>query len=512
MIISYIPVLIVDILGSALMVILSVVSLHTAKKLRNQDPDNTVFLYLLWICTGFTIFAVSRSIGHILRQLVIFLSIGYIWTDIAPYTGTINTVSFFLVGLITLFFEQIWKINVKISSGREELEAAHSELVRLNQSLERQVVERTERLTASEYKCRRIFDQSLDIILVTDADFKILEINPTGVEMTGYSKNEIIINEMPVSRFFASDAEWDRIRASFLSNEFILNEETDFIQSNGITIRVLITGAIDYGAFGCEKTFHFIIKNINEKKQMEQQIAQADKLAALGELSAGIAHEINNPLGIILGYTQLMIKQELKNNSSGHDRTGTSYEDLKTIEKHVKTCKTIVSDLLAFSRKGSSKKTVLNINNTIQDVVKFLTNHSDFRNIEIKSDLFSDEVLLVSGNEQELRQVMINLMINACHAMEKNGLINIKTEKNDKENITIKVKDNGRGISKMNLSKIFDPFFTTKPVGQGTGLGLSVSYGIIKKHNGSIKVKSREGEWTVFTIVLPAVPHGEEAI
>jgi len=84
MIISYLPVLIVDILGSALMVILSVVSLHTAKKLKDQDPDNTVFLYLLWICTGFTIFAVSRSIGHILRQLVIFLSIGYIWTDIAP--------------------------------------------------------------------------------------------------------------------------------------------------------------------------------------------------------------------------------------------------------------------------------------------------------------------------------------------------------------------------------------------------------------------------------------------
>ena len=245
---------------------------------------------------------------------------------------------------------------------------------------------------------------------------------------------------------------------------------------------------------------------------MEQQIAQADKLAALGELSAGIAHEINNPLGIILGYTQLMLKQELKNSGSGHDKHATSYEDLKTIEKHVKTCKTIVSDLLAFSRKGSSKKTVLNINNTIQDVVKFLTNHSDFRNIEIKSDLYADAVLLVSGNEQEFRQVMINLMINACHAMEKNGVINIKTRKTDKDHISIMVKDNGRGISKINLSKIFDPFFTTKPVGQGTGLGLSVSYGIIKKHNGSIKVKSREGEWTVFTIVLPAVSRKEEAV
>ncbi len=504
MIISYIPILIVDILGSILMMILAVISLHTAKRLRDQDPDNTVFLYLLWICTGFTIFAVSRSIGHILRQFVIFLSIGYLWADIAPYTGTINTVSFFLVGLITLFFEQIWKINVKISSGRKELEAAHSELVRLNQSLERQVVERTERLTASEYKCRRIFDQSLDIILVTNADFKILEINPTGVDMTGYSKNEIIINEMPVNRFFASDTEWNRIRDSFLSNEFILNEETDFIQSDGVIIRVLITGAIDYGAFGCEKTFHFIIKNINEKKQMEQQIAQADKLAALGELSAGIAHEINNPLGIILGYTQLILKQNLKD-------TDIFYEDLKTIEKHVKTCKTIVSDLLAFSRKGSSKKTILNVNSIIQEVVKFLTNHSDFRSIEMKYDLFSDEILLVSGNGQELRQVMINLMINACYAMEKNGLINIKTEKKDRDHISITVKDNGRGISKMNLSKIFDPFFTTKPVGQGTGLGLSVSYGIIKKHNGSIKVKSREGEWTVFTITLPAVSREEES-
>ncbi len=504
MIVSSIPILFVDIVGSALMVIFAAMSLYTAKKLRDHDQDNAVFLYLLWICTGFTIFAVSRSIGHILRQIVIFLSIGYLWKDIAPYTGTINTVSFFLVGLITLFFEQIWKINMKIASGREELATAHAELVRLNQSLEHQVVERTERLTASEYKCRRIFEQSLDIILVTDSDFKILEINPTGVDMTGYSKNEIIINEMPVSRFFASEAEWDRIRESFLSNEFILNEETDFIQADGVSIRVLITGAIDYGAFGCEKTFHFIIKNINEKKQMEQQIAQADKLAALGELSAGIAHEINNPLGIILGYTQLMLKQ--------NPETSTSYNDLKTIEKHVKTCKTIVSDLLAFSRKGSSKKTILNINDIIKDVVKFLTNHSDFRNIEIKADFFTDEELLVSGNEQELRQVMINLMINACHAMEKNGLIDIKTEKKDNDHIVIKVKDNGKGISKANISKIFDPFFTTKPVGQGTGLGLSVSYGIIKKHNGSIKAKSREGEWTLFTIVLPAVSRDKEEI
>lgn len=116
------------------------------------------------------------------------------------------------------------------------------------------------------------------------------------------------------------------------------------MRPNGSKIRVLITGGADYGAFGCGKTYHFIIKDINEKKQMEQQIAQADKLAALGELSAGVAHEINNPLGIILGYTQLLLKEE-----SGFE------EDLKTIEKHVKNCKDVVSDLLSFSRKNSRK-------------------------------------------------------------------------------------------------------------------------------------------------------------
>jgi C4-dicarboxylate-specific signal transduction histidine kinase len=127
---------------------------------------------------------------------------------------------------------------------------------------------------------------------------------------------------------------------------------------------------VDYGAFGCGKTFHFIIKNINDKRQMEQQIAQADKLAALGELSAGVAHEINNPLGIILGYTQLMLK-----NPGDHE------EDLKTIEKHVKNCKIVVSDLLTFSRKGSTKMQPIDVCKVVDDVISFLGNHSDFKNV-----------------------------------------------------------------------------------------------------------------------------------
>jgi hypothetical protein len=122
------------------------------------------------------------------------------------------------------------------------------------------------------------------------------------------------------------------------THEYIVNEEIDFLRPTGPCPGIDYRG-VDYGAFGCGKSFHFIIKDINDKKQMEQQIAQADKLAALGELSAGVAHEINNPLGIILGYTQLLLKEK-----SGFE------EDLKTIETHVKNCRDVVSSL-AFSRK-----------------------------------------------------------------------------------------------------------------------------------------------------------------
>jgi len=490
---SFIPILAVDVLGSIAMVIIALLALYKARILRELDPANAVFLYLLWISTGLTIFALSRSFGHILRQFLILSSNAEAWHAISAYTGSINTVSFMLVGLITLFFNQNWNINEKILIGRKKLEDAHIELMDLNQTLEHKVIERTERLTSSEHKCRRIFEQSLDTILVTDSEFKIMETNPAGIELTGYPRDEMIMKKMTMGSFFASPSEWEIISNKIGSKEYILNEEAEFLRPDNESLLVLITGGIDYGAFGCAKTYHFIIKNINEKRQMERQIAQADKLAALGELSAGVAHEINNPLGIILGYTQLLLKQE-----------SDDQDDLRIIEKHVKNCKTVVSDLLSFSRKGSPEMSIVDINKVVDGVVKFLSNHSDFRNIEMSLNPYTGDRLNILGNEQELAQVMVNLVINACHAVDGKGNIDITTQKTEPDKILIMVKDNGKGIDKKNLTRIFDPFFTTKPVGQGTGLGLSVGYGIIKRHQGDIRVKSSREKGTLFTISLPA--------
>lgn len=493
MILSFIPILTVDVLGSMAMVVIALLSLYKVRLLRTMDPDNAIFLYLMWISTGFMIFSISRSFGHILRQFLILTSNAESWHAISAYTGSINTVSFMLIGLITLFFNHSWNINEKILSGKEKLENTHIELMDLNQTLEQKVIERTERLTSSEHKCRRIFEQSLDTIIVTDSKFEVMEINPAGIELTGFTRDEMMVKKMTLGSFFASPLEWIRISQKIELKEYILNEETEFIRPNNASLLVLITGGIDYGAFGCAKTYHFIIKNVNDKRQMERQMAQADKLAALGELSAGVAHEINNPLGIILGYTQLLLKEEPEHR-----------DDLKIIEKHVKNCQVVVSDLLAFSRKSSISKSTININTVIKDVAAFLSNHTDFRNVGIHLDLLPEVPLNITGNEQEMRQVIMNFVINACHAVNKKGNINIST-KTAQEQILIIIEDDGKGIEMENLSKIFDPFFTTKPVGQGTGLGLSVGYGIVKQHGGDIAVKNKPDNGTVFTIILPQV-------
>ncbi|WP_035242649.1 PAS domain-containing sensor histidine kinase [Desulfobacter vibrioformis] len=495
MIAPYLPMVVIDVLGSFTMVVLSLLCCYKAGILRETDRDNALFLYLVWISTGFMIFAVSRAFGHILMQFLILTSHTDTWQMIAAFSGSVNTVSFMLVSLITLFFNQSWKMNEKILRSRKKLEAAHAQLLSLNQNLEQKVVERTEMLTSSEHKARRIFEYSLDTILVTDAHFKIQEINNAGIVLTGYKKKQMLEQNMGLMDFIAHAPDWNCLLQQLNTNEYVLNEECDILNADNINIRVLISGGVDYGAFGCAKTFHFIIKDINEKKQMEQQIAQADKLAALGELSAGVAHEINNPLGIILGYTQLMLKQASE-----------FEEDLKTIEKHVKNCKEVVSNLLSFSRKGSRKMENVDIHNMLNGVINFLRNHSDFRKVQIQLNLWENECLWVKGNAQELAQVVLNLMINACHAIQDNpaGFIELATQK-ENAHILIHVRDNGTGISKQHLPRIFDPFFTTKPVGQGTGLGLSVGYGIIRNHQGDILAANRNSPGAQFTIRLPLV-------
>ena len=254
-----------------------------------------------------------------------------------------------------------------------------------------------------------------------------------------------------------------------------------------------------------------MIRDIRKRKELESQVMQSSKLAAIGELAAGVAHELNNPLAGILGYAQLIndkiekkgienIKQEDIQKIAGYH---------KHIEKESHRCKTIVHNLLKFSRSSKMEFGPVDINSVIEETATFTKHQLDINKIQLVTEL-DENLPIISGNSSQLQQVFTNMIINAQKAMPNGGTITVCSRyvnngsNGDGKMVEVEFSDTGCGIHPDHLGKIFDPFFTTRKVGEGTGLGLSVSHGIIKDHHGEIKVKSTLNQGTAFTILLPA--------
>lgn len=230
------------------------------------------------------------------------------------------------------------------------------------------------------------------------------------------------------------------------------------------------------------------------KETAQNQIAQSEKLASLGRLASGIAHEINNPLTGILTYSS-MLKEDL---------AGSQYlDDLQIIIDETMRCRKIVRGILDFARETSLEIQPLDLNKALTTAVRIIEKHVNFRKVNIIKE-FQPDIPAVNVDLDQMKSVFNNLLVNAADAMPDGGDLTIRTSYHpDEKMVHVAFTDTGTGIPEENLGKIFDPFFTTKEPGKGTGLGLSVIYGIIEKHNGSISVKSTMGEGTVFTIKLP---------
>jgi signal transduction histidine kinase len=227
----------------------------------------------------------------------------------------------------------------------------------------------------------------------------------------------------------------------------------------------------------------------------QEQLVQKEKLASVGQLAAGVAHEINNPLGTIMLLSDVLYKEAAEGDASR--------EDLEMISEQARRCKGIVFDLLSFARQNRVMAQQTDINQLVQAVIAEESAKDAYQNITIEQDLGA-RVPIIQADPDQLRQCLVNLMTNAADAMAPDGgVLTISTRRANGSQIEISVSDTGTGMSEDVQSNLFTPFYTTKPPGKGTGLGLSIIYGIVKMHRGDIRVSSEEGKGSRFTVTLP---------
>jgi two-component system NtrC family sensor kinase len=236
---------------------------------------------------------------------------------------------------------------------------------------------------------------------------------------------------------------------------------------------------------------------ISHNKEMEASLAQQGKMASLGVLSSGVAHEINNPLGVILGYAGYIEGKMAEDDPN--------YKYIHEIKRESKRCKKIVQDLLSYARTPRPSLEPVDLNRLLTQIVDFATNHTDMRGVTITTE-FAPELPQVMLDGDQMRQVAINLILNAGGAMPEGGRLTVRTEQVDAEHVQIAFIDNGCGIPPETIEKIFEPFYTTKE--RGTGLGLAITRQIIEHHHGNISIESTPGTGTTVRVTLP-IEHEE---
>jgi C4-dicarboxylate-specific signal transduction histidine kinase len=243
-------------------------------------------------------------------------------------------------------------------------------------------------------------------------------------------------------------------------------------------------------------------KAYDDLKDTQEQLQSAEKLASIGQLAAGVAHEINNPLGTIILYAS-MLKKELEQKLDHKLDYHQNSEDLSLILEEANRCKNIVANLLNFARQGKINVTKIDMGQLLAKIIKTAKINPAYKKIEIISDKLNKECV-IEGDEDQIQQVFINLVNNACEAMEESSEKCLSFKMYVEEDYLVtEIKDTGQGIQKENFGKVFTPFFTTKKIGKGTGLGLAIAYGIIKMHNGFINFQSEIGKGTTFRVKLP---------
>lgn len=366
-------------------------------------------------------------------------------------------------------------------------------------------------LDALEEKLRRnnaflnnLIHSALDCVIASDMTGKILIFNDSAAEIFGYSVEEAL-NGLNIRDLYPDDNAREVMR-KMRSDEYggkgkLKTYHTHVLAKNGERIPISLYATTIYedarevATFGF---FHDLRDRLRIRAELEKtqlQLLQAEKMASLGELAAGVAHQINNPLGGITLYAKLVLEE--------YELEEAVRKDLMRILKDAERCRDTVKELLEFTRQTRHLMQAHHINEAISRTLFLLENQSLFHNIEIEK-LFGDKLPPVQADIQQLNHLFMNIILNAAQAMEGKGKLTINTFRAASgQDICIEISDSGPGIPPDILPRIFEPFFTTKEEGKGTGLGLSLAYGIVKDHRGQITARNKPDGGAVFSIMFP---------
>jgi PAS domain S-box-containing protein len=338
-------------------------------------------------------------------------------------------------------------------------------------------------------------------ILVLDLEGRIVRWNRAMEALHGAKRDEVL--GQPLDDVFPP-AFLEALRGSLV---FGRDEEAASIYKlnlptpDGRSLRVNVSVVpFQFGAGERHGTI-FIMDDVTVRMRLEEQLQHSEKMASVGLLAAGVAHEVNTPLTGISSYTQ-MLRDRI-------EKSDPRAELLEKIEKQTFRAAKIINNLLNFSRASGSEQEPLDVNKLVGDVLSLVEHQLESSRIKVRREL-ADGLPAVRGNENRLQQVFFNLILNARDAMPSGGWLTLATRAED-DSVVVEVRDTGTGIRREDIKRIYDPFFTTKGIGRGTGLGLAVSYGILQEHGGAIYVDSAPGQGTTFRVSLPAVAAREAA-
>ena len=514
MTLSWVPVQSTDIIGSIMALYLAVACLVQAWRWFQSKPDDIFRHYIFILTTAIVIFAISRSAGHLVKQILVLSSHKHIWDLISPFSGAINTTTFIAIFTIGLYYQRVKKVHYQLKQYNDHLEDLIAKrtksLEETNTILEDEIIERKQIQLAlkEEKECLAVTLRSIgDGVITTDMTGRILLINKVTEQLTGWQQKEAA--GRPISEVFNivnelnGESRPNPVSKVLESGQIVaLANHTALIARDGTKRSIADSGAPILDQDSKIIGVVLVFRDVTSENKLRAELMKAEKLESVGVLAGGIAHDFNNILMAIMGNLSL-VKHFL---DPGEKKVSPL---ILAAEKASLRAKDLTQQLLTFSRGGDPVKETAAVGEIIRDSADFVLHGS---NIKCQYSI-ADDLWMVNIDKGQMSQVIQNLIINARQAMGDIGNIKISGKNisnprvenfsaldHEGKYIKVSIDDNGPGIPSKALHKIFDPYFTTKEM--GSGLGLAITNSIIAKHDGFIRVDSSP-KGTTFAIYLP---------